>query len=177
MIIMYFFEGTIIQDIYFKNDTINHYSILSGDKYNLFSINNLGQLYLVSTILNQTSDDYFGLTILISSSSLIYCRTNISIIRTPKWSYFICPVMPIEWMIEEECAIGTKIGNIKDILYMINNNSELIDQINMKLTITKDSHAFILNSTTGFLISKSRLDYEEKYLYSFSVFLEPEQLN
>ncbi|CAF1202193.1 unnamed protein product, partial [Adineta steineri] len=98
--------GTIIQDIYFKNDTNNHYYILSGDKYNLFSINKLGQLYLVSSILNQTSDDYFELTILKSSSSLIYCRTNISIIRTPKWSHFICPVMPIEWMIEEECAIG-----------------------------------------------------------------------
>ncbi len=85
----------MIQDISVNNNNIpNNYYILSGDKYGLFAINNFGQLYLTSPMLNQTSDEYFELIILISSlSSLSYCRTNISIIRTPKWSYFICPAV------------------------------------------------------------------------------------
>ncbi|CAF1569954.1 unnamed protein product [Rotaria sordida] len=100
-----------------------NYYILSGDKYGLFAINNLGQLYLTSPMLNKTSEEYFELTILISSlsSSIFYCRTNITIIRTPNWSYFICPAIPIEWMIEEESPIGTIIGTVKEILLLINN--------------------------------------------------------
>jgi hypothetical protein len=92
---LFFLSGTVIQDISHDNNNIsNTYYILSGDKYGLFAINNLGQLYLTSSILNQTSEEYFELMILISSSlSLSYCRTNISIIRTPKWSYFICPAV------------------------------------------------------------------------------------
>ncbi|CAF4364324.1 unnamed protein product, partial [Rotaria magnacalcarata] len=69
-------------------------------------------------MLNKTSEEFFELTILISSSSssLSYCRTNISIVRTPKWSYFICPAGPIEWTVEEESPIGTIIGTVKEIL-------------------------------------------------------------
>ncbi|CAF5191998.1 unnamed protein product, partial [Rotaria magnacalcarata] len=115
--------GTIIQNIQLNNNNSTYYYILSGDKYGLFAINNLGELSLASAILNQTCDDYFELIILISSLSKSYCRTNISIIRSPNWSYFICPIMPIEWMIEEESPIDTEIGSIKDVLLMINNNS------------------------------------------------------
>ncbi|CAF0982632.1 unnamed protein product, partial [Rotaria sordida] len=104
-------SGTVIQNIDYNNNNSNHYYILSGNKYNLFSINNLGQLYLISSMLNRTSEEYFELVIMISSSSsssISYCRTNISIIRSPNWSYFNCPIIPIEWMIEEESPIGTK---------------------------------------------------------------------
>ncbi len=87
--------GTVIQDISnYRNNLSNIYYILSGDLYGLFAINNLGQLYLTSPILNQTSEEYFSLIILISSvSSMSYCRTNISIHRTPKWAYLICPAV------------------------------------------------------------------------------------
>lgn len=87
--------GTVIQDISRPLENIsNIYHILSGDDYGLFAINNHGQLYLTSTILNQTSEDFFQLLILISSSSSIsYCRTTVSIQRTPRWSDLICPAV------------------------------------------------------------------------------------
>ncbi|CAF4189894.1 unnamed protein product, partial [Rotaria sordida] len=177
-------NGAIIQNIDYNNNNSNHYYILSGNKYSLFSINNLGQLYLISSMLNRTSEEYFELVIMISSSSsssISYCRTNISIIRSPNWSYFNCPIMPIEWMIEEESPIGTKIGNIKEILLMINNNSELIEQIKMKLNNNNNNNndvkAFHFNSSTGIFISKYRLDYEQKHFYSFSIILEPNELH
>ncbi|CAF4209762.1 unnamed protein product, partial [Rotaria sordida] len=178
-------SGTIIQNIDYNNNNSNHYYILSGNKYNLFSINNLGQLYLISSMLNRTSEEYFELVIMISSSSsssISYCRTNISIIRSPNWSYFNCPIIPIEWMIEEESPIGTKIGNIKEILLMINNNSELIEQIKMKLNNNNNNNnddvkVFHFNSSTGIFISKYRLDYEQKHFYSFSIILEPNELH
>ncbi|CAF3768749.1 unnamed protein product [Rotaria sordida] len=157
-----------------------NYYILSGDKYGLFAINNLGQLYLTSPMLNKTSEEYFELTILISSlsSSIFYCRTNITIIRTPNWSYFICPAIPIEWMIEEESPIGTIIGTVKEILLLINNSSQLIDKIHMELNHTNDdAQSFLLNSQTGIITSNSRLDYEQKTSYSFLILLEPNELN
>ncbi|CAF4759917.1 unnamed protein product, partial [Rotaria sp. Silwood2] len=168
---------TIIQNIDQKNNNSNHYYILSGDKYGLFSINDLGQVYLYSSMLNRTSEEYFELVILISSLSISYCRTNISIIRSPNWSYFICPVIPIEWMIEEESPIGTKIGNIKETLLIINNNSQLIEQIKMILINNNDAQAFHFNSSTGIFMSKYRLDYEKKHLYSLSIILEPNELH
>ncbi|CAF3103625.1 unnamed protein product, partial [Rotaria sp. Silwood2] len=74
---------------------------------------------------------------------------NISIIRIPNWSYFICPAIPIEWTIEEESPIGTIIGTVKDILLLINNSSQLIDNIYMKLNNTNnDAQSFLLNSQT-----------------------------
>ncbi|UJR21665.1 hypothetical protein I4U23_024742 [Adineta vaga] len=168
-------SGTIIRDIHFKKNNTNHYYILSGDKYGMFSINSFGQLYLVSSLLNQTAEEYFELIILTSSYLLSYCRTNISIVRTPKWSNFICPSMPIEWMIVEEAPLNTIIGNIKNVLSIINNNSL---SINMSLDhMNNDSRSFHLNSTTGLLTIKSRLDYEEKTSYQFSIFLQPNQLN
>lgn len=82
--------------------------------------------------------------------------------------------MPIEWMIKEESPIGTKIGNIKEILLeMNNNNSQLIDQLNMN----NDSPLFHLNASTGLILSKSRLDYEQKSSYSLLISLEPIELN
>ncbi|CAF5213606.1 unnamed protein product, partial [Rotaria magnacalcarata] len=159
------------------NNNSTYYYILSGDKYGLFAINNLGELSLASAILNQTCDDYFELIILISSLSKSYCRTNISIIRSPNWSYFICPIMPIEWMIEEESPIDTEIGSIKDVLLMINNNSHLVELINMQLIGNSDTQLFHFNSSTGLLTSKSRLDYEQKHIYSFFITLEPNQLH
>ncbi|CAF1579479.1 unnamed protein product, partial [Adineta steineri] len=176
-----FFSGTVIQDISLNiNNISNNYYILSGDTYGLFAINNLGQLYLTSPILNQTSEEYFELTILISSlsSSLSYCRTNISIIRTPKWSHFICPAVPIQWMINEESPIGTIIGTVKETLLTINNSSELINHLQFKLNINyNDAQFFLLNSRTGVITSNARLDYEQKPYYSFSVILEPTELN
>ncbi|CAF1545949.1 unnamed protein product [Rotaria magnacalcarata] len=169
--------GTIIQNIQLNNNNSTYYYILSGDKYGLFAINNLGELSLASAILNQTCDDYFELIILISSLSKSYCRTNISIIRSPNWSYFICPIMPIEWMIEEESPIDTEIGSIKDVLLMINNNSHLVELINMQLIGNSDTQLFHFNSSTGLLTSKSRLDYEQKHIYSFFITLEPNQLH
>lgn len=84
--------GTVIQDISLDNNTTYNYYIASGDPYGLFAISNLGQLYLTSPMLNTTSEEYFQLTIFILSSSVFHqCRTNVSISRTPKWSYFICP--------------------------------------------------------------------------------------
>ncbi|CAF0721029.1 unnamed protein product [Adineta ricciae] len=170
--------GTIIRDISLtKNDT-NHYYILSGDKYGMFSINSFGQLYLVSSLLNQTVEEYFSLMILISSEPLSYCHMNISINRTPKWSYFICPSMPIEWTVIEESPLNTKIGNIKDVLATINNHSDLIQLVTMMLDPTDDdSRRFHLDFTTGSLTSTSRLDYEEKVSYAFSVLLQLTQLN
>ena len=41
--------------------------------------------------------------------------------------------MPIEWMIEEESPIGTRIGKVKDTLLLINNFSQLIDQISFEI--------------------------------------------
>ena len=81
-------------------------------------------------------------------------------------------------MIEEESPIGTSIGNIKDTLLIINNNfSQLIERINIKLIHNHDTQAFMFNSSTGSLSSNSRLDYEQKHFYSFSVYLEPNELN
>ena len=87
--------GTVIQDISGESEKMsNIYYILSGDDFGLFAINHFGQLYLTSSILNQTSDADFQLIILISSlSSISYCRTNVSIQRTPRWSYLICPAV------------------------------------------------------------------------------------
>lgn len=85
--------------------------------------------------------------------------------------------MPIEWMIEEESPIGTRIGNVKDILLMVNNNSQLIDQIHMKFINNNDTQSFHLNSSTGLILSNSRLDYEENLFYSLSILLEPIELN
>jgi hypothetical protein len=74
------------------NNNSNQYYILSGDRYGLFGINHLGKIYLISSILNRTMEEYFQLIFLLQSSfSISYCRMNISIIRLPKWSYFICP--------------------------------------------------------------------------------------
>ncbi|UJR27505.1 hypothetical protein I4U23_008789 [Adineta vaga] len=170
--------GTVIQDISLKNNISNNYYILSGDDYGLFAINNLGQLYLTSSILNQTLNEYFELMIFMSSS-LIYCHTNISIIRTPKWSYFICPAIPIRWMIKEESPIGTILGTVKDTLLSINNSSKLIDQLQFKLTTMNnpDAQSFLLNSQIGLITSNSRLDYEQKTFYSFSIQLQPNELN
>ena len=83
--------GTVIQDIDLTNNSSNRYYILSGDTYGLFAVNKFGKLYLFSSILNKTSEEYFELLILISSSSISYCRTNISVSYLPKWSDFICP--------------------------------------------------------------------------------------
>ena len=88
-----FISGTVIQDISVNKNNSNNYYILSGDSYGLFAINNLGQLYLTSPLLNQTVNEYFQLVILISSPSLSYCQTNISVQRTPKWSHFVCPAV------------------------------------------------------------------------------------
>lgn len=85
--------------------------------------------------------------------------------------------MPIEWIIEEESPVGTRIGNVKDILLMINNNSQLIDRIQMKFDTSNDTQSFHLNSSTGLILSNSRLDYEEKMFYSFSILFEPIELN
>ncbi|CAF3290402.1 unnamed protein product [Rotaria socialis] len=174
--------GTVIQDITIGNNNISPYNyyILSGDTHGLFSVSNLGQLYLTSPMLNKTSEEFFELTILISSSSssLSYCRTNVSIIRTPKWSYFICPSVTIEWTVEEESPIGTIVGTVKEILLSINNSSELIDKIHMKFNNTyNDAQAFLLNSQTGMITSNSRLDYEQKTSYSLSIVLEPDEFN
>ena len=75
---------------------------------------------------------------------------------------------------KEESPIGTRVGNIKEILSMINNNSLLINQIQIK---SKDIQAFHLNSSTGLILSKTRLDYEQQSVYSFTVFLEPHELH
>ena len=88
-----FTSGTVIQEISLNKNSSNNYYILSGDFYGLFAINNFGQLYLTSPLLNQTVNEYFQLVILISSSPLSYCQTNISVLRTPKWSYFVCPAV------------------------------------------------------------------------------------
>lgn len=87
------FLGTVIQDIRDnEKDLSNSYYIFSGDTYGLFALNNLGQLYLTSSMLNRTSEEYYPLIILVSSlSSNGFCRTNVSIIRTPRWSEFVCP--------------------------------------------------------------------------------------
>ena len=85
--------------------------------------------------------------------------------------------MPIEWMIEKNPQWVTTIGNIKELLLIINNNSQLIQQINMQLDDHKDSQSFLFNSSTGLLKSHSRLDYEQKPFYAFSIFLEPNDLN
>jgi hypothetical protein len=85
--------------------------------------------------------------------------------------------MQIEWTIEEESPIGSTIGNIKEILLIINNNSQLLERIHMKLNDNKDSQSFHFNSSTGLLISNSRLDYEQKTSYSLAIVLEPNQLN
>ncbi|CAF1436676.1 unnamed protein product, partial [Adineta ricciae] len=172
--------GTIIQEISLNKNSSNNYYILSGDSYGLFAINNFGQLYLTSPLLNQTVNEYFQLIILISSSPLSYCQTNISVLRTPKWSYFVCPAIPIQWMIKEESPIGTIIGTVKETLLSINNNSsELIDRLQFKVnpTTNSDAQSFLLNSQTGLLTSNSRLDYEQKAFYSFSIDLQPNELN
>lgn len=53
-------------------------------------------------------------------------------------------------MIEEESPIGTIIGTAKEILSSINNSSELIDKIHMKLNETYiDSQSFLLASQSG----------------------------
>ena len=86
--------------------------------------------------------------------------------------------MPIHWMIEEESPIGTIIGTVKETLSLINNSSQLIDQLFFKLSNQNvDAQSFLLNSQTGLLTSNSRLDYEQKTFYSFSIYLEPIELN
>jgi hypothetical protein len=86
--------------------------------------------------------------------------------------------MPIQWMIEEESPIGTIIGTVKETLLLINNSSQLIDKISLKLNNqNNDGQAFLLNSQTGIITSNSRLDYEQKTFYSFIVSLEPIELN
>jgi len=86
--------------------------------------------------------------------------------------------MPIQWMIEEESPIGTIIGTVKETLLLINNFSELIDKISLKLNNQNiDAQSFLLNSQTGTITSNSRLDYEQKTFYSFSIILQPLELN
>jgi len=86
--------------------------------------------------------------------------------------------MPIQWMIEEESPIGTIIGTVKETLLLINNSSQLIDKISLKLNNqNNDGQAFLLNSQTGIITSNSRLDYEQKTFYSFTISLEPIELN
>jgi len=64
------------------------------------------------------------------------------------------------------------------MLLLINNSSQLIDQIQFKLNNNNnDAQSFLLNSQTGLLTSNSRLDYEKKIFYSFSILLEPYELN
>lgn len=86
--------------------------------------------------------------------------------------------MPIEWLIEEERPIGTSIGTVKEILFLINNSSQLIDQLSFKITdVNRDAQSFLLHSQTGVITSNTRLDYEQKSIYSFSISLEPMELN
>ena len=86
--------------------------------------------------------------------------------------------MPIQWMIEEERPIGTSIGTVKEILLFINNSSQLIDQLSFKITdLNQDAQSFLLNSQTGVITSNTRLDYEQKSTYAFSISLEPMELN
>jgi hypothetical protein len=60
--------------------------------------------------------------------------------------------MPIQWMIEEESPIGTIIGTVKETLLLINNSSQLIDKISLKLNNeNNDAQSFLLNSQTGLL--------------------------
>lgn len=168
---------SIIQNIHRTNNISNYYYIISGNHYGLFSINNNGQIYLVSSLLNRTSEEYFELTILRSSFSVSFCRINISISRSPNWSNFVCPLVSIQWTIEEESPIGTKIGNITEVLLTMNNYSQLIERINIKLTNNTDAQGFDFDSSTGLIISKARLDYEEKHFYLLSMVIEPTQIN
>lgn len=85
--------------------------------------------------------------------------------------------MPIEWTIEEESPIGTTIGNIIETLLLLNNNSQLIERIKMKLSNEPDAQYFHFNTSTGALTSKLRLDYERKTFYSLLIQLEPNQLH
>lgn len=86
--------------------------------------------------------------------------------------------MPIQWMIEEERPIGTSIGTVKEILLFINNSSQLIDQLSFKITdLNRDAQSFLLNSQTGVITTNTRLDYEQKSTYTFSISLEPIELN
>ena len=86
--------------------------------------------------------------------------------------------MPIQWMIEEERPLGTSIGTVKEILALINNSSQLLDQLSFKFNHpNNDAQSFLLNSQTGLITSNGRLDYEQKSIYSFSVSLEPAELN
>ena len=85
--------------------------------------------------------------------------------------------MPIEWMIEEESPIGTRIGNLKEVLLSINNNSQIVDRVRMQLNINNDTQAFHFNASTGLICSNSRLDYEQKTSYSFSIVLYPTELH
>ncbi len=57
--------------------------------------------------------------------------------------------MPIQWIIEEESPIGTVIGTVKETLLLINNSSQLIDQLSFQLN--NDGQSFLLNSQTGLL--------------------------
>ncbi|CAF4431469.1 unnamed protein product, partial [Adineta steineri] len=81
-------------------------------------------------------------------------------------------------MINEESPIGTIIGTVRETLLTINNSSELINHLQFKLNISyNDAQFFLLNSRTGVITSNARLDYEQKPYYSFSVILEPTDLN
>ena len=171
--------GTVIQDIRQQAYFPNTYYIINGDLYNLFAVNHLGQLYLTSEILNQTNGEYFHLIIAMTSqTSISFCRTNISITRTPKWSHFICPPMPIEWTIEEESPIGTILGTVRDRIVLVNNSTDLINRINYKFsTENLDNQLFLLNTQTGLITTNSRLDYEQKHSYLLSILIQPNELN
>ena len=158
------------------SDESNQFYILSGDKYNLFSINHLGQIHLISPILNQTIESNYELIIL-KSSSFEFCRSNITINRTLNWLDFVCPFgRPIQWIIDEELPRNTVIGNLKTILLDFNsNNSQLIDRLQMKFEI--ETAVFHLNSSTGSIQTKSRLDYEQQSSYVLSILLLPRELN
>jgi hypothetical protein len=58
-------------------------------------------------------------------------------------------------MIEEESPIGIRIGNIKEILLRLNNNSQLIDRLHMRLNVNNDAQLFHLNSSTGLIINNN----------------------
>ena len=63
---------------------------------------------------------------------------------------------------------------MKEILSILNNNSHLIQQIQIQ---SNDSQVFHLNSSTGVILSASRLDYEQKSVHFLTIFLQPFELH
>ena len=117
--------GTVIQDVRSSDETSNRtdYFLFAGDRYGLFSLNKVGQLFLQSSKLNRTRDEVFSLTILISSTrKLSFCRTNITVGRKQR---LICPPMPVRWTVDEETPLGTVIGRVSTTLLELNDNEDV----------------------------------------------------